>query len=114
MELKIKGKIKVIMETETFDSGFTKKEFVITTDEQYPQDVKLELIKDKVDLIDPYKVGSDVEVSFNVRGNEYNGRYFVNIQAWRIAGAKAEAKKAEPAPAAVAEELDILEDDLPF
>lgn len=112
MELKIKGKVKVIMDTETFDSGFSKKEFVITTDEKYPQDVKLELIKDKTDLIDPYKVGSDIEVSFNVRGNEYNGRYFVNIQAWRIAGVI--ATETTPAPAAVEEVIEEGMDDLPF
>jgi single-strand DNA-binding protein len=112
MELKIKGKVKVIMDTETFDSGFSKKEFVITTDEKYPQDVKLELIKDKTDLIDPYKVGSDIEVSFNVRGNEYNGRYFVNIQAWKITGAT--ATEPTPAPAAVEEEIEEGMDDLPF
>ena len=45
MELKINGKIKVVMEQQSWDSGFTKREFVITTAEQYPQDIKLECIK---------------------------------------------------------------------
>jgi len=110
-ELKIEGKIKVIMDTQTFDSGFCKREFVVTTNEQYPQDVKLEFIKDKCELLDAKNVGDNVSVSFNVRGNEYNGRYFVNLQAWRIEGAAenltvaavgADAPKAEG------------EDDLPF
>jgi hypothetical protein len=30
MELEVKGTIKVIMDLKTFDSGFTKREFVIT------------------------------------------------------------------------------------
>jgi hypothetical protein len=84
MELKLSGKIKLINDTQTFDSGFSKREFVITTDEQYPQDVKFEVIKDKTSLLDNFSVGDNVDVSFNVRGNEYQGRYFVNLQAWRI------------------------------
>ncbi len=78
------GKIKLIMAEQTFASGFTKREFVVTTAEQYPQDIKFELVKDKCSLIDSYKEGEDVTVSFNVRGSEYNGRYFVNLNAWKL------------------------------
>ena len=84
MALELKGKIKVINPTETFGSGFTKREFVITTAEQYPQDVKFEVVKDKCDTLDSYRVGQEVAVQFNVRGNEYNGKYYVSLQAWKI------------------------------
>lgn len=110
----IKGRVKLIMDTQTFDSGFTKREFVITTDEQYPQDVKFECIKDKTALLDAYNVGDNIVVHFNIRGNEYNGRYFVNLQAWRI---EADAPQGEmpPAPAEPpVEEFSTEEDDLPF
>ena len=50
MELKLIGKVKLILDLQSWDSGFTKREFVITTNEQYPQDVKLECIKDKTSL----------------------------------------------------------------
>ena len=56
MELKINGKIKLIMDSQSWDSGFTKREFVVTTNEQYPQDVKLEFIKDKTTLLDVQKL----------------------------------------------------------
>jgi len=111
MELKIKGKVKVIMDTETFDSGFSKKEFVITTDDKYPQEVKFELIKDQTSMMDSYTVGSSIEVSFNVRGNEYNGRYFVNLQAWKITGTS-NTTTATPKAVEFAAEEGI--DDLPF
>mgnify|MGYP002405562780 CR=1 FL=1 len=88
------------MDTQTFDSGFQKKEFVVTTKEQYPQDVKFELIKDRIDILSPYKQGDTVKVHFNVRGNEYKGRYYVNLQAWRIeslgAGASVSSDSADP------------------
>ncbi|NQV53472.1 MAG: DUF3127 domain-containing protein [Flavobacteriales bacterium] len=82
--MEVEGSIKVVFDTQTFNSGFQKREFVITTKEQYPQDVKFELIKERIDLIDPYKQGDTIVVHFNLRGNEYNGKYFVNLQAWRI------------------------------
>ncbi len=113
-ELKINGKVKVIMDLQTFDSGFRKREFVITTQEQYPQDVKLECTQDRVSLIDALNVGDDVDVSFNIRGNEYNGRYFVNLQAWRIEKGGAAEAPAPAAPDTTLEPLGDDEDDLPF
>jgi len=107
MELKLTGTIKMIGEVQTFDSGFKKVEFVVTTAEQYPQDVKFEITQDKVDNFLQYnKVGDEVEVSFNIRGNEYNGKYYVNLQAWKVFKA---AKQQE-----VQGEEPIAEEDLPF
>lgn len=80
----VSGKVKVIFDKQTFDSGFEKREFVITTQEQYPQDIKFELYKDKCSIIDNFKQNDDVTVHFNIRGNEYNGRYYVNLNAWKI------------------------------
>lgn len=98
--MEIEGSIKEIFQTQSFDSGFTKREFVVTTKEQYPQDIKLELIKDRCDLVDAYKKGDQVKVHFNLRGNEYNGKYFVNLQAWRIetltAGKSSTGAQAQP------------------
>lgn len=43
MSLQVSGKIKQIGEKQTFESGFQKVEFVITTnDEKYPQDIKFD------------------------------------------------------------------------
>lgn len=84
MSYEATGTIKVISDLQTFDSGFTKREFVVTTQEQYPQDLKFELVKDRTSLIDSFKTGDKVKVSFNIRGNEYNSRYFVNLGAWKI------------------------------
>ncbi len=91
MELKVNGKIKVLMETQTFPSGFSKREFVITTQEQYPQDVKFESVKDKITMLDGLKEGDDVDVAFNLRGNEYQGKYYVNLQAWKVSKGSGES-----------------------
>ena len=91
----LSGQIKKIMDQVTFQSGFTKREFVVTTADKYPQDIKLELIKDKCSLIEKFNPGEEVTVSFNIRGNENNDRYYVNLQAWKI-----EAGAGEQAPPA--------------
>ena len=113
MELKINGRVKLIMDLQSWDSGFTKREFVITTNEQYPQDVKLECIKDKTNLLDGLSEGDEVEVSFNVRGNEYNGRYYVNLQAWKLQK-QDDGMNQEAPPAPDFEPVGDDDDDLPF
>ncbi|MDQ8183804.1 DUF3127 domain-containing protein [Pelagicoccus sp. SDUM812005] len=84
------GSVKLIEETQTFSSGFSKREFVITTEDKFPQDVKFEATKEKIEQVDRLKVGDHVKVSFNIRGNEYKGRYYVNLQAWKIENAGGE------------------------
>jgi len=80
----LKGALKVLGQTQEFSGGFKKRELVITTEGDYPQDVKLEVVKDKCDLLDRLSLGQTIKVGFNVRGNEYNGKYYNNLQAWKI------------------------------
>lgn len=101
------GAIKVINDTQTFGSGFTKREFVITTDSKFPQDIKFEIVKDKCEWLDKFSVGQQVTVSFDIRGNEYNGKYYVNLNCWKIqagagGGAQPQQQQAQPAKAQAA------------
>jgi hypothetical protein len=115
MELKLNGKIKLISDLQSWDSGFTKREFVVTTNEQYPQDVKLEFIKDKTSLLDGLGEGDEVDVSFNVRGNEYNGKYYVNLQALKLNKSAGEVSANEESPSEPDfEPAGDDDDDLPF
>lgn len=85
MAYELTGKVKLIQEAKTFDSGFTKREMVvIVEDGKYPQEINLEFVQDKVNLLDNLEIGQQVTVSFDIRGREYNGRYFNNLQGWRI------------------------------
>lgn len=121
------GKIKVVFDEQQFDSGFRKREFVVSTQEQYPQDIKFELINDKIDSVPSMSVGEEVTVHFDIRGNEYKGRYYVNLRAWRVEqGSQAPAAGGAPAtgaaapppsappPSAAPEQTFSEEDDLPF
>lgn len=112
MAYELTGKIKLIQEAKTFDSGFTKREMVVVVEDgKYPQEINLEFVQDKVQLLENLQPGQDVTVTFDIRGREYNGRYFNNLQGWKIddAGDAPGFAAAVPAPAA-----EIEDDDIPF
>ena len=90
MAYDLTGKIKLIQEAKTFDSGFTKREMVVVVEDgKYPQEINLEFVQDKVSLLDNLQIGQEVTVTFDIRGREYNGRYFNNLQGWKIASPQA-------------------------
>lgn len=87
--MKIEGKLKRVFETQEVTASFKKREFVVTTEEQYPQDILMEFTQDKCEVLNNYKEGMKVSVSINIRGREWinpegEAKYFNTIQAWRI------------------------------
>ena len=81
----LEGKIHLINDIQTFDSGFSKREFVVEVEDgKYPQMLKFEAIKERTSLTDGLSKGDAVKVYFDIRGNEYNGRYYVNLNAWKL------------------------------
>ncbi|HAS81820.1 MAG TPA: hypothetical protein DCS43_03885 [Verrucomicrobia bacterium] len=107
----MEGTVKVINELMTFPSGFSKREFVITTEgDRFPQDVKFECVKDRTALLDKIKEGQKINVTFDVQGREYNGKYFVNLNAWKISAPGA-STKAAPDMEPPFDENDAFNDD---
>ena len=97
----ITGKVKVIGETQVFGAkGFAKRELVLTVEDgKYPQDISIEFVQDKADLLDAVNEGQEVTVSFNIRGREYNGRYYNSLQGWKLqATGQASASAKNPVP----------------
>ena len=84
MSFEMKGKIKKIFDQQDFPSGFYKRDFVITTEDQYPQDVKFTATKERTEQIGKYNEGDAVLVKFDIRGREYNGNFYVDLNAWRV------------------------------
>lgn len=101
----MKGTVKRIWDTQTFDSGFYKRDFVITTQDQYPSDVKFAALKEKSEQLESVNVGDLIVVKFDVKGREYNDRYYVDLNAWRIEkqGAESGAPQGEQAAQGAAE-----------
>jgi hypothetical protein len=111
------GKIIVIGNEEIVGSAgtFKKRLLVVETDEQYKQKIPIDFVQDKCSLLDNYAIGNDVKVGINIRGNEYNSKYYVSLNGWRIekVSGKSESKPAKSFDA----KTDFKEeeqDDLPF
>jgi hypothetical protein len=112
------GKIKLIQEAKTFNSGFTKREMVvIVEDGKYPQEINIEFVQDKVALLDDLQAGQEVTVTFDIRGREYNGRYFNNLQGWKVvagAGQSPSTTEAQSPAPPFPSPSDSYDDDIPF
>lgn len=81
----LEGTLKIIEEIQTFASGFSKREFVVEVEDgRFPQFIKFECLKEKANQLDDLQIGDPVRVSFDIRGNEYKGKYYVNLTAWKI------------------------------
>ena len=92
----IAGTIKKIFDEQTFGSGFNKREFVLTIESgRFPQDIKFECVKDKVDLVAKLRPGAKVKVSFDLRGREWKDNYYVNLNAWKITADEAGATSGQ-------------------
>lgn len=119
MAYELTGKIKKIFDQQDFPSGFYKREFVVTTDEKFPQDLKLDCLKEKVEMLQDLKEGDPVQVHFDIRGREWNDRFFVDLTAWKIEAAGAVAPKGpavheQVAPAEDPGDYTVDDEDIPF
>ena len=101
---KATGKITHISNVQEFDSGAKKLQFVIETSEtDYNGNPKLLAFDffagaSKLEKIENFerfnKVGSSVEVDFDIDCREYKGKYYTNLSAWKVFG----QSKAAPTP----------------
>lgn len=120
MALEVQGKLVDVFGTQQVTDKFKKREFVIETEENYPQHVKMQLNQDKCGLIDAYQLGDSLKVSFNLSGRPYTRKtgekdYITNIVAWKIEKAASSTAAGESsAPAFDVSNTAAAEDDLPF
>lgn len=112
---KATGKLHVIKKEQQVSDKFKKREFVLLTEDnpQYPQMILFQMTQDRCALLDQYKIGDIVDVSFDLKGREWTNpqgdvKYFNTLNAFKIF--KAEEPMSEAAPSG----MDKAEDSLPF
>jgi hypothetical protein len=107
MSFEITGKLVAINDTQHVSDRFKKREFVLELAEEingnvYTNYAKMQLVQNKCEIIDNFKIGDSVKVNFNIKGNKWerdgNVNYITNLDAWRIENAQQQAG----APAATA------------
>ncbi len=93
--MELTGKCIAVLETQSGTSSrgnsWQKKEFVIETEEQYPKKACFTLFN-KVEICP--NVGEVVTVGFDMDAHEYNGRWFNQINAWKVDKTQATAQAA--------------------
>lgn len=88
--MEIQGRIKTIFATETVgQNGFQKRDLVITTDGQYPQDIIIQFQQGNCAVLDRFQVGQIVKIHFNLQGREWTSpqgevKYFNTVVGWKI------------------------------
>jgi len=117
------GVVKVIFDTQEFKNNFKKREIVVSTEDEYPQHIKFEFTDENgINKLDEISEGDKVRIAFQLRGNEYQGKYYTNNKGVAII-TYAEEKKFIETQAKEAKEAKktasttIVEDDnddLPF
>ena len=112
--MKVTGTIKLINAEQVISEKFRKREFVITTEDKYPQDILFQLTQNNTDLIDTIRVGEKVEVSYNLRGKEYNGRYYVSLDAWQVSVQQGTQVAKPVTYADLSAPPESIDDTLPF
>lgn len=118
MSLQISGKITKVLPLESGQTKagaeWQKQSFILDSGSQYNNLYCFEVFGiEKVENFNKYnKVGSDVTVEFNVNCNEYNGKYYTTLSAWKISKAETQSEFKEPSLEPVFN--DEEHDDLPF
>ena len=117
--MEIIGTIKIINDVKMYGT-FQKRTIIVTTlEDKYPQDLEIEFLKDKVDLLTSWKVDDIVKIQINLRGREWTNpqtnevKYFNSIVGWKIEYYTAE-KTSVDEHLQNREEVSAEADDLPF
>jgi hypothetical protein len=87
MALELSGKVIQILSEQsgTGKNGqWSKQDFIIETEEQYPRKVCFSAWGEKVAMIKSLKTGALVKVSFNVDSREFNGKWYTDLRLWKI------------------------------
>jgi len=87
--MEIKGKINQILKpaagTSKAGNDWKKQEFVVeTSEDQYPKQICFTLFNEKLNLLDGLQPGAEVNVSFSIESREFNGKWYHNINAWKV------------------------------
>ena len=89
--MNIQGKLIEIFDTIQITETFKKREFIIQDNKnpEYPEYIKVEVIQDKVSLLDNINIGDEINVLINIKGRKWedkegNIKYFNSIQGWKI------------------------------
>ena len=82
------GQVIQVGDTQTFGSGFSKRELVIEyaagKSGEYTNMLAVQMHKDNCAKLDGVNVGDVVTVKCRVKSREYQGRYYTDVVCWHV------------------------------
>ncbi len=87
MALEITGKLVQVMPEQTGqgqNGPWTKQNFVIETQDQFPKKVCIVCWNDKAEILKQLKPGDELKVAINIESREYNGKWYTDVKAWKV------------------------------
>lgn len=119
--MELKGKVVQLLDLQTGEGKngtWRKQEYILETmDSKYPKKVCFQIWGDKIDQFG-VQAGDDIIASIEVESREFNGRWYTNVQAWRVQksseepGINQEVPNQEQVPDFISNSEET--DDLPF
>jgi single-strand DNA-binding protein len=96
-EITLKGRVLFVGVTESVGTNnFQKRTIAVEIGDQYPQQIGVEFVKEGCLKLDGVTIGDTVEIKANLRGREYQGKYYTSLQGWYL---RKENAGTQPAPA---------------
>ena len=87
-ELKINGTITTILQpvngTSKAGKEWNKQDFIVNTGGEYPDNICFTLFGAKISQLEGKTINDSVNVSFNVSSREHEGKWYHNINAWKV------------------------------
>jgi len=115
--LSFSGKITQISEPQTGTSAkgeWTKSIVVVEDDAQFPNSIAFDAFNKK-EIVDSLEVGQEVEVLYNSKVTEYQGKLFNGLSLWKVeVKGQASVQAPQTSKPAAMNVGKPAEDDLPF
>ena len=121
------GVVEKVLDMQTFASGFTKRDVVLTDDvgveTKWPNHIAFTFKKDSTSLLDGVREGQRAKIRFAIDGRVWNDpktgtdRYFTDLTGLKLEVLNSDGTSTEPVPApadpeSFADAGDV--DDMPF
>lgn len=79
------GTVHHIGSTQQISEKFKKREIVLTDGAaSYPQFIAFTFAQKNVDMLDEFKVGDEVDITFTLKGRQWKDKFFNELSAFRI------------------------------
>ena len=85
----VKGKLIKIYAKKQVSSKFALREFVLATEDKYPQQIIMQVTQERCELLDNFAEGDEIQAFINIRGRSWTNpqgevKYFNSLEAWKI------------------------------